>query len=33
MTWPASIREYIEARAPLYREPPKDFAEIEKLQR
>ena len=30
---PASIREYIETRAPLYKEPPKDFAEIERLQR
>lgn len=30
---PSSIREYIEARAPLYKEPPKDFAEIERLQR
>jgi hypothetical protein len=29
---PASIREYIEAQAPLYREPPRDFAEIERLQ-
>jgi len=30
---PASIREYIETRAPLYKESPKDFAEIERLQR
>ncbi len=30
---PASIREYIETKAPLYREPPRDFAEIERLQR
>lgn len=30
---PASIRQYIETRAPLYREPPRDFAEIERLQR
>jgi hypothetical protein len=30
---PASIRQYIEAQAPMYREPPKDFAEIERLQR
>jgi len=30
---PASIQEYIETRAPLYREPPTDFAEIERLQR
>jgi hypothetical protein len=30
---PASIREYIEAKAPLYREPPRDLAEIERLQR
>ncbi len=30
---PASIRDYIETRAPLYREPPRDFAEIERLQR
>ncbi len=29
---PQSIRDYIETRAPLYREPPRDFAEIERLQ-
>lgn len=30
---PVAIRAYIEKRAPLYREPPRDFAEIERLQR
>jgi len=30
---PASIRGYIEAHAPLYREPPRDLAEVERLQR
>lgn len=29
---PESIRRYIESSAPLYREPPRDFAEIEQLQ-
>lgn len=30
---PASLREWIEAKAPLYRQPPRDLAEIERLQR
>jgi hypothetical protein len=30
---PGSLREYIESRAPLYREPPRNMAEIEALQR
>lgn len=30
---PASLREYIDSRAPLYREPPRDLAEIDRLQR
>jgi hypothetical protein len=29
---PASLREWIDAKAPLYREPPRDMAEIERLQ-
>ncbi|MBK6599851.1 MAG: hypothetical protein IPG25_18990 [Proteobacteria bacterium] len=29
---PASLRGYIDAKAPLYREPPRDMAEIERLQ-
>lgn len=30
---PASLRDYIDAKAPLYREPPRNMAEIERLQR
>lgn len=30
---PASLRDWIDRNAPLYREPPKDIAEIEALQR
>lgn len=30
---PQSLRDYIEASAPLYKEPPKDMAEIERLQK
>jgi hypothetical protein len=30
---PASLRDWIDRNAPLYREPPKDLAEIEALQR
>lgn len=30
---PASLRSYIESRAPLFKEPPKDMAEIERLQK
>jgi hypothetical protein len=29
---PASLRQWIDAKAPLYREPPRDMAEIERLQ-
>ncbi|MEZ5474606.1 MAG: hypothetical protein R3E72_06325 [Steroidobacteraceae bacterium] len=29
---PASLRDYIDTKAPLYREPPRDMAEIERLQ-
>jgi hypothetical protein len=30
---PASLRDWIDAHAPMYREPPRDFAEIEALQK
>jgi hypothetical protein len=30
---PASLRHYIERRAPMYREPPRDLSEIDRLQR
>lgn len=30
---PASLRDWIDRNAPLYREPPRDFAEIESLQK
>ena len=30
---PASIRDYLEAEAPMWKEPPRDIEEIRKLQR
>lgn len=30
---PASLRDYIDSQVPLYREPPRDLAEIQRLQR